>query len=120
MKERDIQPRLQKVAEQVPGAKVAILRTNTVNPPKRSAWLKEQVNSGVNVIICSQELVKVGLDLLATPTLIFYQLSFSLFTLNQERKKTLAHWSNKAMQNFLSWIPRNIPRTDGAINCPKE
>ena len=83
MKERDIQPRLQKVAEQVPGAKVAILRTNTVNPPKRSAWLKEQVNSGVNVIICSQELVKVGLDLLATPTLIFYQLSFSLFTLNQ-------------------------------------
>lgn len=62
MKERDIQPRLQKVAEQVPGAKVAILRTNTVTPPKRSEWLKEQVNSGVNVIICSQELVKVGLD----------------------------------------------------------
>lgn len=62
VKERDIQPRLQKVAEQVPGAKVAILRTNTVTPPKRSEWLKEQVNSGVNVIICSQELVKVGLD----------------------------------------------------------
>lgn len=61
VKERDIQPRLQKVAEQVPGAKVAILRTNTVTPPKRSEWLKEQVNSGVNVIICSQELVKVGL-----------------------------------------------------------
>lgn len=89
VKERDIQPRLQKVAEQVPGAKVAILRTNTVTPPKRSAWLKEQVNSGVNVIICSQELVKVGLDLLATPTLIFYQLSFSLFTLNQAARR---HW----------------------------
>ncbi|EEL67666.1 DEAD/DEAH box helicase [Bacillus mycoides] len=89
VKERDVQPRLQKVAEQVPGAKVAILRTNTVNPPKRSAWLKEQVNNGVNVIICSQELVKVGLDLLATPTLIFYQLSFSLFTLNQAARR---HW----------------------------
>ncbi|MDA2549545.1 hypothetical protein PDQ03_25815 [Bacillus cereus] len=89
VKERDIQPRLQKVAEQVSGAKVAILRTNTVTPPKRSAWLKEQVNSGVNVIICSQELVKVGLDLLATPTLIFYQLSFSLFTLNQAARR---HW----------------------------
>ncbi|MEK5251480.1 helicase-related protein [Bacillus sp. FSL R9-9530] len=89
VKERDIQPRLQKVAEQVPGAKVAILRTNTVTPPKRSEWLKEQVNNGVNVIICSQELVKVGLDLLATPTLIFYQLSFSLFTLNQAARR---HW----------------------------
>lgn len=89
VKERDIQPRLQKVAEQVPGAKVAILRTNTVTPPKRSEWLKGQVNSGVNVIICSQELVKVGLDLLATPTLIFYQLSFSLFTLNQAARR---HW----------------------------
>ncbi|MBE7127634.1 hypothetical protein [Bacillus mycoides] len=63
VKERDIQPRLQKVAE--------------------------QVNNGVNVIICSQELVKVGLDLLATPTLIFYQLSFSLFTLNQAARR---HW----------------------------
>lgn len=89
VKERDVQPRLQKIAEQVPGAKVSILRTNTVTPPKRSAWLKEQVNSGVNVIICSQELVKVGLDLLATPTLIFYQLSFSLFTLNQAARR---HW----------------------------
>ncbi|WOA66412.1 hypothetical protein RVY75_27285 (plasmid) [Bacillus mycoides] len=89
VKERDIQPRLQKVAEQVPGAKVAILRTNTVTPPKRSEWLKEQVKNGVNVIICSQELVKVGLDLLATPTLIFYQLSFSLFTLNQAARR---HW----------------------------
>ncbi|WOA60702.1 helicase-related protein [Bacillus mycoides] len=89
VKERDIQPRLQKVAEQVPGAKVAILRTNTVTPPKRSEWLKEQVKNGVNIIICSQELVKVGLDLLATPTLIFYQLSFSLFTLNQAARR---HW----------------------------
>ncbi|WP_219375140.1 hypothetical protein [Bacillus mycoides] len=89
VKERDIQPRLQKVAEQVPGAKVAILRTNTVTPPKRSEWLKGQVKNGVNVIICSQELVKVGLDLLATPTLIFYQLSFSLFTLNQAARR---HW----------------------------
>ncbi|MGE6593440.1 hypothetical protein ACQKFU_28650 [Bacillus mycoides] len=89
VKERDIQPRLQKVAEQVPGAKVAILRTNTVTPPKRSEWLKEQVKNGVNVIICSQELVKVGLDLLATPTLVFYQLSFSLFTLNQAARR---HW----------------------------
>lgn len=89
VKERDIQPRLQKVAEQVSGAKVAILRTNTVTPPKRSEWLKEQVKNGVNVIICSQELVKVGLDLLATPTLVFYQLSFSLFTLNQAARR---HW----------------------------
>ncbi|MBE4941304.1 DEAD/DEAH box helicase [Bacillus thuringiensis] len=89
VKERDIQPRLKKVAEQVPGAKVAILRTNTIATPKRSQWLEEQVNNGVNVIICSQELVKVGLDLLATPTLIFNQLSFSLFTLNQAARR---HW----------------------------
>ncbi|PEB54545.1 hypothetical protein COO03_04695 [Bacillus sp. AFS098217] len=89
VKERDIQPRLKRVAEQVPGAKVEILRTDTVAPPKRSEWLKEQVKNGVNVIICSQELVKVGLDLLSTPTLVFYQFSFSLFTLNQAARR---HW----------------------------
>ncbi|PGT44368.1 DEAD/DEAH box helicase [Bacillus cereus] len=100
VKERDVQPRLQKVVEQIPGAKVAILRTNTVTPPKRSEWLKDQVNSGVNVIICSLELVKVGLDLLATPTLIFYQLPFSLFALNQAARRHCRIGQTKQCRTF--------------------
>ncbi|MEX3623619.1 helicase-related protein [Viridibacillus arvi] len=88
-KDRDIQPRLQKIIEEnVKGAKVAILRSGTTDTDKRSKWVKSKIdNEGVNVIICSMELVKVGLDLLKTPTLIFHQFSWSMFTLAQAAKR---------------------------------
>nr|WP_192797256.1 hypothetical protein [Bacillus cereus] len=43
----------------------------------------------------------------------FLSIIIQLIYIKSGCKKTLAYWSNKAMQNFLSWIPRNIPRTDG-------
>jgi hypothetical protein len=88
-KDRDIQPRLQKIIEEnVDGAKVAILRPNTVATDQRSKWLKNKVErEGVNVIICSMELVKVGLDLIVTPTIIFYQFSWSMFTMSQASRR---------------------------------
>ncbi len=87
-KERDIQPRLKKVLEQVDGAKVAILRTGSTKTDERSEWLRNKVErEGYNVIIVSTKLVKVGLDLLCTPTLIFYQFDWSLFTMNQAARR---------------------------------
>lgn len=87
--DRDIQPRLQKIIEKhVPNAKVAVLRSNTTHTDKRSKWVKQKVEKeGVNVIICSMDLVKVGLDLLCTPTLIFHQFSWSMFTMAQAAKR---------------------------------
>mgnify|MGYP001801639560 CR=1 FL=1 len=38
---------------------------------------------GGNVLICNPELVKTGLDLLFTPTLVFYEVTFSLSTMMQ-------------------------------------
>lgn len=88
-KDRDIQPRLQKIIEEnVDGAKVAVLRTGTVATDQRSKWLKNKVEKeGVNIIICSMELVKVGLDLIVTPTIIFYQFSWSMFTMSQASRR---------------------------------
>lgn len=84
---RDIRPRLQNVLEQI-GAKVCILDTSTTATNKRSEWLKKKIEKeGYDVCIVSQELVKVGLDLLCTPTLIFYQFSWSLFTINQASRR---------------------------------
>lgn len=86
--ERDMQPRLQKVLSQVEGAKVAILRAGTTGTDQRSKWLRRKVEQeGYNVIIVSSKLVKVGLDLLCTPTLIFYQFDWSLFTMNQAARR---------------------------------
>ncbi len=84
---RDIRPRLQTKLEEI-GAKVCILDTTTTSTNSRSEWLEQKMNvEGYDVCIVSQELVKVGLDLLCTPTLIYYQFSWSLFTINQSSRR---------------------------------
>lgn len=71
---RDVRPRLKHVLEQI-GAKVCILDTNTTKTDQRSQWLKKKIEKeGYDVCIVSQELVKVGLDLLCTPTLIYVRI----------------------------------------------
>lgn len=85
---RDVRPRLKHVLEQI-GAKVCILDTSTTATNKRSEWLKKKIeDEGYDVCIVSQELVQVGLDLLCTPTLIFYQFSWSLFVINQAARRS--------------------------------
>jgi hypothetical protein len=85
---RDLRPRLKKVLSKV-GAKVCILDASTTATNKRSEWLKKKIEEeDYDVCIVSQELVKVGLDLLCTPTLIYYQFSWSLFTINQSSRRS--------------------------------
>jgi Helicase conserved C-terminal domain len=85
---RDVRPRLKKVLEDC-GAKVCILDTGTTSTDSRSEWLKKKIEKeGYDVCIVSQELVKVGLDLLCTPTLVYYQFSWSLFTINQSARRS--------------------------------
>ena len=86
--ERDVRPRLKAKLEEI-GAKVCILDTGTTKTDQRSEWLKQKIeDEGYDVCIVSQELVKVGLDLLCTPTLIYYQFSWSLFTINQSSRRS--------------------------------
>lgn len=85
--ERDIRPRLKQKLEEI-GAKVCVLDTGTTATDSRSEWLEKKMEEeGYDVCIVSQELVKVGLDLLCTPTLIYYQFSWSLFTINQASRR---------------------------------
>lgn len=74
---RDCLPRISWVASQVPGAKVQVLRSNTVATKKREAWVKDKLNhEGINVLICHPSLVETGLDLLECPTIIWMQSGY--------------------------------------------
>jgi hypothetical protein len=84
---RDIQPRIaQLLREHVPLANPFILK-GSVKADRREALLDERIASGVNVLICNPELVKTGLDLVALPTIIFFEVSYSLYTMAQASRR---------------------------------
>lgn len=80
---KDIQPRIENLIRQhVPGAVPYILK-NTVQAERREKVIEAERAKGMNVLITNPELVKTGLDLLFSPTLIFHEITFNLSTMMQ-------------------------------------
>lgn len=72
---------------EVRGFKVAVLRA-TVDASKREDWVADQVERGVDVVVCNPELVKTGLDLLEFPTIVFMQSGFNVYTVQQAARRS--------------------------------
>lgn len=83
---RDTTARLKSQLEQN-GFKVAVLRA-TVDASRREDWVAEQVERGIDVMICNPELVKTGLDLLEFPTIVFMQSGYNVYTLMQAARRS--------------------------------
>jgi Helicase conserved C-terminal domain len=79
--EFDVAARLETVLRSA-GFRVAVLRSS-VPTLQREEWYERQFKQGVEVVICHPKLVETGLDLLAFPTLYFYETGYSLHTLRQ-------------------------------------
>ena len=84
--EKDVSLRLQTVLERE-GIRTAVLRSS-VATDKREDWYDRQLKAGVEVVICHPKLVETGLDLLAFPTLYFYETGYSLHTLRQASRRS--------------------------------
>jgi hypothetical protein len=84
--EKDVTLRLESVLQQA-GFRVAVLRSS-VATDKREEWYERQLKAGVEVVICHPKLVETGLDLLAFPTLYFYETGYSLHTLRQASRRS--------------------------------
>lgn len=84
--EKDVNARLEDVLSAA-GLRVAVLRSS-VPTQKREEWYDKQLESGVEVVVCHPKLVETGLDLLAFPTLYFYQTGYSLHTLRQASRRS--------------------------------
>jgi SNF2 family DNA or RNA helicase len=83
---RDTTARLKALLE-ANGLKVAVLRA-TVDASKREDWVAEQVERGIDVMICNPELVKTGLDLLEFPTIVFMQSGYNVYTVQQAARRS--------------------------------
>jgi len=84
--EKDVTQRLETVLRQE-GMRVAVLRSS-VPTDKREDWYERQLKAGIEVVICHPKLVETGLDLLAFPTLYFYETGYSLHTLRQASRRS--------------------------------
>ena len=83
---RDTMVRLKRLLGQS-GLKTTVLRSS-VATDRREEWILDQVDKGIDVMVCNPELVKTGLDLLEFPTLIFMQSGYSSYTIQQASRRS--------------------------------
>lgn len=76
-----------KVLLEKEGFKVAVLRSS-VSTESREDWIMDQVDRGIDVLVCNPELVKTGLDLLDFPTICFLQTGYSVYTVQQASRRS--------------------------------
>ncbi len=69
------------------GLKTAVLRSS-VDTSRREDWILDQVDRGIDVLICNPELVKTGLDLLDFPTIMFMQSGYNVYTVLQAARRS--------------------------------
>jgi hypothetical protein len=74
---RDTTARLKAMLQHA-GLKAAVLRAS-VDTSKREDWILDQVDRGIDVLICNPELVKTGLDLLDFPSIVFMQTGYNIY-----------------------------------------
>ncbi|HIP83858.1 MAG TPA: hypothetical protein EYH19_09915 [Desulfocapsa sulfexigens] len=97
---RDLLPTLEKNLGEK-GFTPLILRSQAVKPEHREDWLKEKMDTGQHdCFICNPNLVKTGLDLLDSPTIISLQCGYSAFTLRQASSRSWRIGQNLPVRVF--------------------
>lgn len=87
--------RLKDIIERYVGVDAVVLESSSPEPLKREAWIHEQAEKGVRVVITNPRCVETGLDFCWEkdgiyynfPTIIFYQMGYSLFTIWQASRR---------------------------------
>ena len=62
--------------------------TTSVTNRNREAWIKKELENGLEVLFCNPSLVETGLDLLDFTTIIYYQVGYNLFTMRQSSRRS--------------------------------
>lgn len=96
---RDTAARLASLLK-IEGLKTAVLRA-TVSTEQREDWIAEQVDRGIDVLICNPELVKTGLDLLEFPSIVFMQSGYNVYTVQQAARRSWRIGQREAVEIYF-------------------
>ena len=83
---RDITPRIAATLE-AHGLSVRVLRSS-VDSEKREAVIDKWVAQGTDVVISHPGLIQTGLDLIDFPTIVWYQPTYSTYTMRQASRRS--------------------------------
>ena len=70
------------------GFRSAVMKADAVAPDQREAWVDNQVAQGIDVLICHPRLVQTGLDLIAFPTICWFETDYSVYTMRQASRRS--------------------------------
>jgi len=96
----------------------AVVLHSSVEAKTREAWVEARLREGVQVLITHPKCVQTGLDLLAFPTLLFYQCEYSAYVVAQASRRSwrigqrhavhVHHvvYANSAQENALRLVAR--------------
>jgi hypothetical protein len=84
---RDISPRLESVLRAA-GFRVATLKSDTVSADRREEWVERRVKEGLDVLLVHPKLVQTGLDLVQFPTICWYEVEYSVYTMRQASRRS--------------------------------
>lgn len=102
---RNIQPRIAKLlTDHIPFLAKPYILKGSVKADQRESLLNRQVASGINVLIANPELVKTGLDLVDFPTIVFYEVSYSLYTMGQASRRAWRLIQDRPCKVFYPYL----------------
>ena len=84
---RDITGRLETLLSRH-GFRTAVMKADRVEPKQREAWVAKRVKEGIDVLICHPRLVQTGLDLIAFPTICWFETDYSVYTMRQASRRS--------------------------------
>ena len=70
------------------GFRVAVMKADAVVPDRREAWVAQQVEKGIDALICHPRLVQTGLDLIDFPTIVWAETDYSVYTMRQASRRS--------------------------------
>lgn len=96
---RDITPRLKKILSEN-GLRCRILKSQDVESEKRESYIQNLVEAGLDVLITHPRLVEVGLDLIEFPTILFFEVETSSYTVRQSSRRSLRFGQTRPVEVY--------------------
>jgi hypothetical protein len=113
----DVRPKLQQALQDA-GLR-AVIMPDTVQPAAREDWIESHLNE-LDVLIVHPRRVMTGLDLIAFPSLIFYQVGYSTHVLRQASARARRPTQTQACKVFFLYYQNSIQETALALMGEKE